>query len=60
MNDFLHTLLNSLNCIEVKGKDNLDTLLGCIMAIEHKIEELSADEQTPGPIIDEQEVNENG
>lgn len=44
MNEFLHTLLNSLNCIEVKGKDNLDTLLGCMMAIERKIAEIESDE----------------
>lgn len=60
MKDFLYTLLTSLNNIEVKGKSNIDVLLGCIFAVENKIEELSADEQTPGPIIDEQEVNENG
>lgn len=44
MNDFLHTLLNSLNCIEVKGKDNLDTLLGCMLAIERKIAEIETEE----------------
>lgn len=58
MNEFLHALLISLNRIEVKGKDNLDILLGCIVAVENKIEELSADESTPGAIIDE-EVNDN-
>lgn len=41
MKDFLERLAMSLNSIEVKGKDNLDTLLGCIMAIEHKITELN-------------------
>lgn len=45
MDEFLRTLLNSLNCIEVKGKDNLDTLLGCIMAIERKIAELDSNEE---------------
>ena len=60
MKEFLYTLLTSLNNIEVKGKSNMDILLGCIVAVENKIEELSADESTPGPIIDEQEVNDNG
>ena len=27
-------VINTLNTIEVKGKDNLDKLLGCIMALE--------------------------
>ena len=44
MNDFLITLLNSLNTIEVKGKNNLDTLLGCIMAIESQIARINATE----------------
>ena len=41
MIDFLTTLLNSLNSIEVKGKDNLDTLLACIAATEHMINTLN-------------------
>ena len=44
MNEFLHALLLSLNCIEVKGKDNLDTMLGCMMAIERKIAEIENEE----------------
>lgn len=44
MKDFLTTLYNSLNSIEVKGKDNLDTLLGCLMAIEQQIAKITAEE----------------
>lgn len=40
MKEFLENLLKSLNCIEVKGKENLDVLLGCMMAIENAINEL--------------------
>ena len=39
-------LLESLNRIEVKGKDNLDILLGCMMAIEGKIAEQSMNVET--------------
>lgn len=60
MKDFLYTLLRSLDRIEVHGKDNMEILIGCIYAIEGKIAEIEADEQIPGPIIDEQEVNDNG
>lgn len=60
MKEFLYTLLRSLDCIEIKGKDNMEILIGCIYAIEGKIAEIEADEQIPGPIIDEKEVNENG
>ena len=34
MKVFLETLLKTLNCIEVKGKDNVNYLLGCICAVE--------------------------
>lgn len=30
----LHSLLMSLDEVEVKGRQNVDTLLGCMMAIE--------------------------
>lgn len=49
MKDFLNQLLFSLGCIEVKGKENLDTLLGCILAIEQQIASLDAEsEDTDG------------
>jgi hypothetical protein len=37
MKEFLERLLQSLNEIEVKGKANIDILLGCMMAIERAI-----------------------
>ena len=43
MIDFLKTLLSSLNSIEVKGKTNMDVLLGCIMAIEQQIAKITAE-----------------
>lgn len=45
MKEFLRTLLFSLESIEIKGKSNLDTLLGCMMAIEQKIAELDSNEE---------------
>lgn len=41
METFLKTLLESLNRIEVKGKENIDILLGCMIAIENAIEQLN-------------------
>lgn len=41
MTEFLTNLLNSLEQIEVKGKNNLDLMLGCMMAIENAICELN-------------------
>lgn len=35
----LYSVKNTLNEIEVHGKDNLDRLLGCIWTIEKLIEE---------------------
>lgn len=46
MKEFLATLLQSLNQIEVRGKENMDVLLGCIFAIEKKISEIDADKTT--------------
>ena len=42
MKEFLEQLKASLNKIEVRGKDNLDILLGCMMAIERAIEQLDS------------------
>lgn len=44
MEEFLKTLIYTLNNIEVKGKENLDRLLATIMAAERKLEELSEEE----------------
>ena len=41
METFLRKILSSLNCIEVKGKDNMDYLLGAIMAVEAMLNQLS-------------------
>lgn len=56
MKNLLQTLLLSLNTLEVKGKNNLDVLLGCIVAIEHAIEML----EPPGEITVEDTEESNG
>lgn len=40
MEEFLITLINTLNNIEVKGEDNLDRLLSCIIAAKQKLSEV--------------------
>lgn len=55
----LRQIINTLNCIEVKGKDNLDRLLGCIMALEQidampKAETVSMDGTTLRKELSEQ------
>lgn len=44
MTDFLITLINTLNNIEVHGEDNLDRLLSCIIAAKQKLHELEGGE----------------
>lgn len=44
MEEFLKTLISTLNNIEVHGRDNLDRLLATIMAAEQKLEELRTEE----------------
>lgn len=39
MEEFLRSLLSTLNNIEVKGKDNMDYLLGAIMAVENALKQ---------------------
>ena len=34
MNETLTHVINTLNTIEVRGKDNLNKLLGCILVLE--------------------------
>lgn len=53
MEEFLTTLIATLNTIEVKGKDNMDKLLGCIMVCEHHLANIRAKESTG-------EVSEDG
>lgn len=40
MIETLERLIYTLNGVEVKGRDNIDKLLGCIMTLESLIEEL--------------------
>jgi len=46
MEQFLDNLLLSLGSIEVKGKDNLNVLLGCILAVEQLKEQLLKPEES--------------
>ena len=37
---FLQRLIFSLNLIEVKGRDNMDALLGCIVECEKELQRI--------------------
>ena len=54
MEEFFKTLIATLNSIEVKGKENLDSLLGCIFACEHELAKIQAENATgeEGEMID--------
>lgn len=55
--DTIKNVINTLNTVEVKGRDNLNHLLGCILALEQvagnidaptpeiKLEEVAQDEE---------------
>lgn len=55
MEEFLTTLISTLNDIEVKGKSNMDSLLGCILACEHELLKIRAENSTgeDGEIVGE-------
>lgn len=46
MEQFVDNLLLSLNSLEVKGEDNLNILLGCILAVKKLKAELSKSKET--------------
>lgn len=46
MKEFLYTLYRSLCSINVRGKDDMETVLGCLQAIEHEIAKIEAEEAT--------------
>lgn len=46
MEEFLRTLIATLNTVEVKGKDNMDKLLGCIFMAEHQLAKIRTEEST--------------
>ena len=52
----LRLVLNTLNDVEVKGKDNLDRLLGCINALETALQNLEALD-TSTEVSNEEEVS---
>lgn len=44
MRNLLQSLKNTLNQVEVRGKNNLDMLLGCLLTIDMAIAELDRQE----------------
>ena len=45
METFLRKILASLNSIEVKGRENMDYLLGAIMAVEAMLNQMNEREE---------------
>ena len=48
MKEFLQQLYLSLDSLTVKGRENMDILLGCMIAIESKIAEINASTESEG------------
>jgi len=47
-NELISYVIKTLGDIEVKGKDNLSKLLGCIMALEEAVQENESEEENNG------------
>lgn len=43
--EFLQRLIYSLNLIEVKGRDNMDALLGCIVECEKELRRIREEKE---------------
>lgn len=60
MQQILRAVIRTMNNISVKGQENLDMLLGCIMTLERVVSEMDAKEtkqpdgEAAGEIPDEQ------
>ena len=46
MEEFLIKLINTLNDVEVKGRDNMSRILVCIAEAEHILAKIQAEETT--------------
>lgn len=55
--NLIKMVISTLNTVEVKGKDNLDALLGCINALEHVVQIL---EMPPAPTSEEEKEEADG
>lgn len=51
----LKIVISTLNTVEVKGKSNLDALLGCINALENVVQIMEA--PPAPPMHEKEEVN---
>lgn len=45
MEEFLRSLLRSLDQLEVRGRENLDIVLGCMLAIEQVLTQIQENEE---------------
>lgn len=55
MEEFLIKLINTLNDVEVKGRDNMSRILVCISEAEHMLAKIQAENSTgeDGDIVGE-------
>lgn len=51
----IKVVISTLDCIEVKGRDNLDALLGCINALESFVQIVES--QTESKSTTQEELN---
>lgn len=58
MIEFLDTLEMTLNQIEVKGKNNIDYMLGCFVAIEKMKKALIAQQKSNETPVNEETIEE--
>ena len=45
-------VLNTLDCIEIKGKTNIDAMLGCMNALEGFIQKVEAEKKKENEVVD--------
>ena len=56
----IHLVISTLNDVEVKGKDNLDRLLGSINALENVVQILEAPPVPPASVVEKKETENGG
>lgn len=60
MKTIFDSLISTLNAIEVRGKDNLDRLLGCILTIEKLRDMITTEKREIKPEEEKQDDHHDG
>ena len=59
MKELLQNVLLTLDCIEVKGKTNLDYMLGVMLAVQKVIDQMESEEEGARNVAEESRAEDS-